>query len=304
MKSVATNHFPRVRFEKNQKWLYNPVLKKRFKDRPEERVRLRWVDYLLLETSWKKTRIGFETPLNIRQEPGKLRADLLLYSDSMKPQILIECKSDSVPLNTTTAEQAARYNQEVGAKWLILTNGVVDYTFQIADGKPQKAENPVQAGQENTMRDFAYWSERGFCSGQMSKELRSRITPFLNNFWNHEPDWQTKYLPFQTSWLHFSMSHYYRIIQTEDQKKLAVTIMGHGHFGTYLTAVLNEKRENRGVLIIDLEKSIKDSKKSARLISANQEVFFSALPILEEFFPKSGINQIKKLPEHLIRLFD
>lgn len=304
MKSAATTHFPRVIIEKDQKWLYNPVLRKRFKNRPEERVRLRWVEFLLLETSWKKNRIGFETPLKVRQQSGKLRADLLLYSNSMKPEILIECKSDSVPLNTSTAEQAARYNQNLDAPWLILTNGVTDYAFQIIDGKPVKSKNPVETGQEQFERDWSYWAERGFCSKTATDLIRRRVLPFLNRFWDEEQSGQIKYLPFEMSYLPIPMSHYYRIIPADEQKILAVSVMGHKQSGTFLTAVLNDKGDNRGLLIIDLEKTLAGRPEHARIITSHEEKFVDAQTILDEIFPENVEMDLKNIQEQIIRFFD
>ncbi|HMB41744.1 MAG TPA: type I restriction enzyme HsdR N-terminal domain-containing protein, partial [Balneolaceae bacterium] len=134
MKSASLYHFPQVIIEDGQKWLFNPVLKKRFKNRPEERVRLQWVDFLLNQTDWNKNRIGFETPVQLRREDRALRADLLLYSDDVAPYALIECKSDQIKLSDSTAVQAARYNSLLHAPYIILTNGREDLVYKVEDG--------------------------------------------------------------------------------------------------------------------------------------------------------------------------
>jgi hypothetical protein len=86
MKSIAIHHFPLIIPQPGEKYLYNPVLKKRFKNRPEERVRLRWVEYLLHQTEWPKSRIGFEAPVSLPQEENTLRADLVLYNRDFSPR--------------------------------------------------------------------------------------------------------------------------------------------------------------------------------------------------------------------------
>uniref|UniRef100_UPI0025F3904B type I restriction enzyme HsdR N-terminal domain-containing protein n=1 Tax=uncultured Chryseobacterium sp. TaxID=259322 RepID=UPI0025F3904B len=40
------------------------------------------------------------------------------------PKILVECKAPQVKLTQTTFEQTARYNSIIGAKEIVLTNGL------------------------------------------------------------------------------------------------------------------------------------------------------------------------------------
>src|SRR5690625_4991616 len=117
------HYYPEFILDGNQKWLFNPILKRRFKNLPEERIRLQWVDYLLENKLWQRSRIGFETPVKSADPESVLRADLVLYDQEFRPEILIECKAESIALTEATAEQAARYNRELGARKIILTNG-------------------------------------------------------------------------------------------------------------------------------------------------------------------------------------
>jgi hypothetical protein len=304
MKSVARSHFPRVIFEQNQKWLFNPVLRKRFKNRPEERVRLKWVDFLLLQTNWKKTRIGFETPVKLQQKKNALRADLILYSEQMKPDVLIECKSESVSLNAATAEQAARYNTSLQARGMILTNGVEDFCFEINNGKPEKAGFPVNVVEAEIARDASYWSERGFCSVQSDLMAENGISRFLNSFWDDTPDGSVRYLAFSDSFLPIPMDQYYRIFPITDEKKLAVTLIGCESSKTYLAAILNENGINQGILTTDLEKLISGEKKSTRCFIRNSEKIVDAREQLIGFFSDAQNIQINKLSNRLLHLFD
>ena len=304
MKSVARSHFPRVIVEQNQKWLFNPVLRKRFKNRPEERVRLKWVDFLLLQTNWKKSRIGFETPVKLQQKKNALRADLILYSEQMKPEVLIECKSESISLNAATAEQAARYNTSLQAREMILTNGVEDFCFEIINGKPIKAQLPVHAFRKEFVRDAAYWSERGFCSVKSDLLSENGISKFLNSFWDDAPSGEVRYLDFSDSFLPVPMDHYYRIFSITEDQKLAVTLIGHETSDTYLVAILNEKGRNRGILTADLEKLILGEKKSTRCFIQNREKSIDAREPLIGFFSDAQDVPVIKLPKRIIRLFD
>jgi hypothetical protein len=304
MKSVAVSHFPRVFVEQNEKWLFNPILRKRYKNRPEERVRLKWIEYLLHQTSWKRTRVGFETPVDLRQEENRLRADLVLYSGQMKPYILIECKSQSVKLSESAAQQAARYNSTVGAKFIILTNGLFDFCYHLKDGLPEKSTLPFETNHPMPERDSDYWSERGFCSPKSSTALKHWLEAVLNHFWSNESTGDIRYLAFRKSFLPVPMEHHYRVFSTDETTKLAVTFIGYGHSASYLTAILNQKGVNKGVLAINLDKMMDGSDGSVRCFTGNREVVRDAQSFFEAEFPYDNKSFIKNLPEQLIRFFD
>ncbi|TVR16431.1 MAG: type I restriction enzyme HsdR N-terminal domain-containing protein [Balneolaceae bacterium] len=304
MKSPAQNHFPHFIIENGLKWLYNPVLKKRFRDRPEERVRLAWLEYLLHQTDVKKSRIGFENPVKIPQAKNDLRADIIIYDDTMKPSILIECKAENVRLNTTAAEQAARYNQAIGAEYLVLTNGVEDLWFQCND----EGTYPVSSrfnhyGNFGADKMADYWKNRGFLKSSENPELTEFITDLLNKFWNDQMIGNRRYLAFQGSIDGLPMSHYYKIIEINDQTKLAVTIAGSGSSGQYLLAIRNEDGAATGMISVDLEMILSNENPAITIYSkGNTEVRDADMESLFSYKSKKGY--LKKLPETLLNFFD
>lgn len=284
IKSVAYDHFPRVVAGPTRFWLFNPILKKRYENRPEERIRLKWVEYILHQTHWKKSRIGFESPVNIRQEKNTLRADLVLYSDSMKPAALVECKSDSVKLNQSTAEQAARYNSEVNAKHLVLTNGIEDYWFEKSKDRIEPFENffDEQEFFKNQKRDVKYWNQRGFCSSEVEPELKNWLENALDTFWSDEINGNRRYLDFRKTVLPWPMNQYYKVFEMDSERRLAVSFIGHGTSDNYIVVILNSKGVNQGVLTINLDKIQKYESGSISLIRGNEEkadLVGSLLPI-------------------------
>ena len=52
------------------------------------------------------------------------RFDLLIYNNKGMPEIVIECKAPSISLDDSVLQQALRYNFELKAKYIILTNGL------------------------------------------------------------------------------------------------------------------------------------------------------------------------------------
>lgn len=306
MKSVVFDHFPRVVAGSNRFWLFNPILKKRYENRPEERVRLKWVEYILHHTDWKKSRIGFETPVKVPQQKNTLRADLILYTDEMKPSILVECKSDSVKLNQTAAEQAARYNTDLKAQYLVLTNGIEDFWFEKTEKEIQKSENIFEKNSSfsDRERDIDYWQKRGFCSSRIDLITRDWLTSALHTFWLSDDEGRKQYLDFQKTVLPVPMNHYYKIFEIDSERRLAVSFIGYGTSDNYIVAILNFQGVNQGVFTVNLDRLPEDKSGSLSLIRGNKQqadIAGRTLPIEMEHFDAS---QIKNLPQSIIKFFD
>ena len=289
MTSNIQSYYPEVVYDGSQKWLFNPILKKRYKNLPEERVRLQWVDYLLQNGMWTKGRIGFEAPVRGANLEGVLRADLVLYSEEMKPEILIECKAESVSLNQSTAEQAARYNRKLAAKQIILTNGLSHQAFVFEDGYPQPRQSDWPFQQSPiTPRPAAYWQKRGFCSPSLRPEIESWLE---NQFQNFSPgntgSGRTRYLNFKNSLIPVPMDHYYKIVPLTDTEKMAYSFIGFRETDTYALFVLNNKGKNRALGVINLSELFSDHPPVIKIISSGKEVF--------KEIPASDFRAIKEL---------
>ena len=306
MKSIAINHFPRIIYDGNEKFLFNPVLRKRFKNRPEERVRLKWVEYLLHQTDIKKSRIGFETPVKLRQEKNTLRADLILYDKSMKPESLVECKASSVALNSSAAEQAARYNAEVGARYICLTNGINDFWFEQTEGNIEAISSPVKEtlSFNSIEKKQEWWIERGFCSSNSSDDLLIRIGHICSHFWSSSMDWPIRYLDFTTTFLPLNLNHYYRVPVLSPDSKLAISFLGSPDTESYLVAVLNRSGQNSGFLAIRLDDLVRQKPNSAILYKNRDEKFIDAHKKLPLFGDRFNPLIVENLPNFLMRFFD
>ena len=96
---------------------------------PEEWVRQQLLHRLVEELHYPGSRIGVEVPLeklSVVQSNGTTaqRVDAVIYDRTMKPQILIECKAETVPLTQKTLDQAVTYNRKLGVPYLLLHNGL------------------------------------------------------------------------------------------------------------------------------------------------------------------------------------
>jgi hypothetical protein len=308
MKSIVTPHFPQVVFDGKNKLLYNPVLKKRLANRPEERVRLRWVEYILSQTDHLKSRIGFELPVDLPQERNSLRADLILFNRDMKPAMLIECKAPSVRLSESAAAQAARYNTVVGAPYICLTNGVFDFWFKTDGDKPIATESPlkeiVNKAGLSQQRDLAWWNSRGFTSDLSASALNLRLVQILNHVISISEELDIRYLDFKDSPLSYGLNHYFTLIRIDDDQKLAVSILGKPGEDPALAAVLNRSGKNQGLLIINLSKCARKEPDSGMLLSAGNESTFPAHHNLPVFTERFNANVVENLPGFLMRFFD
>lgn len=304
MKSVARSHFPQIVIEGNEKWLFNPILKKRFKNRPEERVRLQWVEYLMRETCVKSSRIGFETPVELRQTTNALRADLLIYDKKINPDVLVECKSDRVSINESVARQAARYNSKLEANKIVLTNGVEDYMYSIREQKPVEIANFFELINNHQRDNICYWNKRGFCSANLDTTFSSWFCEIIQAFWQLHPAKDKRYLAFQESVLSIPMDHYYQLFSLKDERKIAVTFLGFGSSDTHLLAVLNKNGQNTGILSINLNAMYQNSAESAQLFSKGRKTILDATTLLPFTFSKADVPQIKNIIKHVMNFFD
>jgi hypothetical protein len=305
-KSVAYEHFPEVVNQNNRFWLYNPVLKKRYENRPEERVRLKWVEYLLHQTKWKKSRIGFETPVKLCQSRNTLRADLVLYSDSMTSDTLIECKSETVKLNQAVAVQAARYNRKVNASHLILTNGIEDYWFDQTGESIEEGTNffDEKFNFQNLERDGKYWYKRGFCSKEIYSELANWLIEILNSFWSNGLEGKRLYLDFKQTLLPVPMNQYYKLFEIDSGRRIAISFTGTTTLNTHLIGILNVQGVNRAVLSVDLDKLFSGNEEAIHLFKSGEKANVTSAKTTEEALIYLDPARVDQLPEIVMNFFD
>lgn len=225
-----------VRFDgPTRKW-FNPIGKVRAADRPEERVRLRMIEFLVREAGFSANRMSTEPPVPLQTGNRDGRADILCFDAFHRPLLLVECKGEHVKLNEQTAVQAARYNLQIRAPYVMLTNGIRDLLFAIQEdgstryvadfssvfplnadegirkmGFDMNEENAARGnnrdeglkGDERPSRPLSYWTERGLWSDSASfadvtNAENSPIELFLTRFWTTDAFGDlVHYLPFQ-----------------------------------------------------------------------------------------------------------
>ncbi len=99
---------------------------------PEEWVRRHLVEYLQKVHGIPPAQMIEEYPVHLNGQDQ--RADLVVVNGT-QPVVLVECKAPEVKINHDTFAQAARYNTIVGARYILLTNGLTHLCFELCDGE-------------------------------------------------------------------------------------------------------------------------------------------------------------------------
>jgi hypothetical protein len=102
--------------------IFDPVRKKYVTLTPEEWVRQHVLLYLAHEKKVPLSLMGVEKKLKIGQTVK--RFDVVVFSSSTKPVMLIECKAPQIQIREEVFNQAARYNLSLKTKYFLLTNGL------------------------------------------------------------------------------------------------------------------------------------------------------------------------------------
>lgn len=254
MRSKALHHFPHISFKGEEKFLWNPVLKKAFKNLPEERIRLQLVEYLIEEAGHSQHRISFESPVKLPQDKSKSRTDLICYNDAFTPQLLVECKAPDIRLDAKVALQIARYNQQVEAPLLLVTNGLSDFWFSqegdalnLLDVIPERFESS-----QNIRHNFEYWSKRGFGGKNSHPQTRTWVAENCTSLLCDQVS-APKFFSFEGASPELGLANYYRVFEVNTNKRLALSLSATPFGATRLNAILNNDGENVALLSASLD---------------------------------------------------
>lgn len=99
---------------------------------PEEWVRRHLVAYLVSECGAQPLRIVQEYPVDLNGQAQ--RADVVVVDGRGRPLLVAECKAPTVRIDDAVLAQAVRYNSVLGARYLVLTNGLKHYCYRAEAG--------------------------------------------------------------------------------------------------------------------------------------------------------------------------
>ncbi|MBL7942998.1 MAG: type I restriction enzyme HsdR N-terminal domain-containing protein, partial [Flavobacteriales bacterium] len=88
---------------------------------PEEHVRQVVVEYVVNALGYPRSLLSLERSLKL--SGMSRRADIVIFSRSGRPVMVIECKRPTVAIDRSVFDQAARYNLVFGVSHIVVTNG-------------------------------------------------------------------------------------------------------------------------------------------------------------------------------------
>jgi hypothetical protein len=123
---METLNFPSYSFRfknsENKIRIFDVIRKKFVILQPEEWVRQHLVHYLIDEKNYPKTLINVERQLTLNGL--NKRYDIVVFKSDGSIDILIECKAPQIEITQETFDQIARYNLQLRANYLIVSNGL------------------------------------------------------------------------------------------------------------------------------------------------------------------------------------
>ena len=123
----------KIELRDNHPYIFDAIRRKWLLLQDEEWVRQNFVGYLIKKMNYPQALIALEKEIYLGEL--KKRFDILVYDHNHNPWMLVECKSEKVPITEKVLHQVLRYNISMPAEYLILTNGNSTYGWQKKDGQ-------------------------------------------------------------------------------------------------------------------------------------------------------------------------
>lgn len=108
--------------------VWDPLRKKMVSLTPEEKVRQWFIGVLRDSMGVPKHMMMSEVSMKFGRKP--FRADILVYGRDMAPLMVVECKREDVEIDRDVLEQALKYNMVLGARYIVITNGLKTFGFR------------------------------------------------------------------------------------------------------------------------------------------------------------------------------
>ena len=126
MQALNFPNYPlQLKTNENKTLIFDIIRKKYVYLTPEEWVRQHCLWFLIKEKKYPKSLINVEKELLLNNT--KKRTDIVAFSSSGNPLLIVECKAPSLQITQDTFDQIARYNMQLNSEYLLLTNGLDHY---------------------------------------------------------------------------------------------------------------------------------------------------------------------------------
>ena len=112
----------KIKLVKGITQVFDAVRKKYLVLTSEEWVRQHFIYYLNTEKKYPLGLMGVEKI--VKYNGQSTRADIILYNNTGKPNMIVECKAPEVKITQDTFDQIAKYNFKLKVNFLVVTNGM------------------------------------------------------------------------------------------------------------------------------------------------------------------------------------
>ncbi|ANH61347.1 type I restriction enzyme HsdR N-terminal domain-containing protein [Dokdonia donghaensis] len=119
----------RLKNSENKTFIFDIIRKKFLVLTPEEWVRQHVLKWLLEDKGYPESLINVEK--EIRVGNTRKRYDIVVFKPDGSLYIIVECKAPKVQITQATFDQIARYNLELQADLLMVTNGLSHYYCKV-----------------------------------------------------------------------------------------------------------------------------------------------------------------------------
>ena len=119
----------RFKNSENKVSIFDEIRKKFIILTPEEWVRQNVVRFLMEEKKYPKSLINVEKVLKINGLTK--RYDVIVFKNDGSIDVLVECKAPEVKISQSVFDQIARYNLNLKANYLMITNGINHFYCQM-----------------------------------------------------------------------------------------------------------------------------------------------------------------------------
>lgn len=117
----------------NKTQVFDPLRRQWVSLTPEEQVRQKMLYYLVETRKVAAGLIAVEYSIKVNNLPK--RADIVVFNNLGEPQMIVECKAESVPITEKVLDQAIRYYSGLKVKYLTLTNGKTMFCYKVEEGR-------------------------------------------------------------------------------------------------------------------------------------------------------------------------
>ena len=128
IKIIYPDKKPSIKKDGTQELVFCIIRKRWIILTPEEWVRQNFLYYLIETLNYPSSLIAVEKQLMLGEV--KKRFDLVVYDKNTKPFMIVECKEMNVSLTEAVLRQVLRYNTNIQARFLVITNGSHCFGFE------------------------------------------------------------------------------------------------------------------------------------------------------------------------------